>query len=168
MSWNKDFGGRMHIFEKQHPQNSGMPISIKIKADSGCYHESCHPNAYKIIRQEIERSQNNEYEYVGHESGPEILTYLGVTAAGLSLLKSVIDIITVMIKARSEGQRQGDRLNDGTITLIVRKAEKHDEVIEERIITFHSKDQIDNQIIEKLLLDGCSKLEKSKGSKKKK
>jgi hypothetical protein len=38
-------------------------------------------------------------EFLEHESGPEILAYLAAATAGLTLAKSVFDLITAIINA---------------------------------------------------------------------
>jgi hypothetical protein len=162
MSWNDAFKKRMHDFENGNMHEGEISISIKIKAEEGCFHRSCCPNAFKIIDPAIFMNRNNEYEYVEHESGPELLVYLGLAAAGLSLTKSIIDLVTLIIKARFEGQKRGDNHKNGPVSLIVRRVEKPNEIIEERIMTFNANDKIDNEIIKKLLQDGCSKIVKRK------
>jgi hypothetical protein len=40
-----------------------------------------------------------DIEFLEHESGPEILAYLAAATAGLTLAKSVFDLITAIINA---------------------------------------------------------------------
>ena len=43
------------------------------------------------------------------ETGPELLVYLAVATADITLAKSVIDLITAILKVRSDGVKKGDR-----------------------------------------------------------
>jgi hypothetical protein len=147
----------MKTFEN-NIEGNGIPISIKIRADYGCFDKSCCLNAFKIIDSEIYKSRNQDYKYVKHESGPELLVVLGLTAAGLSLAKSIIDLVTVIIKARFEGQKLGDNHKHDPVSLIVRRIEKPNEVIEEKVFTFSENDKVDTEIISKLLNDSCKKI----------
>lgn len=47
----------------------------------------------------------SEYVLECHESGPEIVVYLGVAAASLVLVKSVVDLMTVFLKRLAKGDR---------------------------------------------------------------
>jgi hypothetical protein len=73
------------------------------------------------------------YRIEEHESGPEILVYLAVTTAGLSLAKSIVELVTAIIKARSEGIKRGDRPAD-PLEVIVRGHSRDGEHTEERIM----------------------------------
>ena len=74
----------------------------------GCFHREHSPCAYELIDSYLSRS-TAESEIEEHESGPELLVYLAVATAGLTLAKSIIDLVTSIIKARSEGVKS-DRL----------------------------------------------------------
>jgi len=52
------------------------------------------------------------------ESGPEILGYLAATTTGLSLAKSIVELVIAIIKARSEGIKRGDRPTDPLEVLV--------------------------------------------------
>ncbi len=71
-----------------------------------------------------------------HESGPELLVFLAVGTAALSLAKSVIELITAIFKARSEGVKKGDRPAD-PLELIVRRDNDEQEYREEIISKIH-------------------------------
>lgn len=47
-----------------------------------------------------------EYVLECHESGPEVVVYLGAATASLVLIKSVVDLITVLLKGLAEGHRR--------------------------------------------------------------
>ena len=65
----------------------------------------------------------NEFTFEEHESGPELLVFVAVVTAGISLAKSVIDLIVAIIKARSEGIKKGDH-PASPLDLIVRRTYK--------------------------------------------
>jgi hypothetical protein len=58
--------------------------------------------------------------FVEHESGPELLVFVSLTTAGISLAKSAIDLVVAILKARSDGVRKGDRPTDA-VEVIVRR-----------------------------------------------
>ena len=91
MKWINEFDRRLRDFESGLPGESGeFPVSIKVKVDSGCYDRGCCPAAYEIIDRELEtlrRAGETRFRFEKHESGPEILAYIG-GAVGLRLLSS--------------------------------------------------------------------------------
>lgn len=66
---------------------------------SGWFHREHFPRAYDIIDASFV-GLSPDVEYVEHESGPELLVYLAVATAGITLAKSVIDLVTAILKAR--------------------------------------------------------------------
>ena len=48
----------------------------------------------------------SEYVLECHESGPEIVVYLGMATASMALIKSVVDLIAAFLKKRAEGDRR--------------------------------------------------------------
>ena len=81
-------------FEQQHPSKDGrVAASIKLRVDSGCFHRSCCPHAYDLIDEHLASVNPDDagLTFEEHESGPEILVYLAVTTAGLTVAKSVKD-----------------------------------------------------------------------------
>jgi hypothetical protein len=75
-----------------------------------CFH--CWPMTWSAINHQIAPSgpikdeadvliKRDDHEFVleCHESGPEIVVYLGLTTALVVLVKSVVDLITVFVKA---------------------------------------------------------------------
>lgn len=74
-----------------------MELSIKLRVVSGCFHGEHSPRAYELIDLHLVGSSPG-LEYVEHESGPELLAYLAVATAGITLAKSVIDLITAIIR----------------------------------------------------------------------
>ncbi len=95
----------MHGFRQRRPPGtSEAALSIKIRVTSGCFHREHSPHAYGLMDAHLATSAA-EIEFEEHESGPELLVYLALATAGLTLAKSVIDLITAIIKARSDGEK---------------------------------------------------------------
>ena len=123
--WQRAFPNRMCRFEERRPSGCGeRSVSIKIWVTSGCFHREHSPVAYQFIDQFLTAIPGDDttFSFQEHESGPELLVYFAVGTAGITLAKSVIDLITTIIKARSEGVKKGDRPSD-PIELIVRRVE---------------------------------------------
>jgi len=165
--WEETFKRRMREFGKHAPEIvKGDPFSIKIRAASGCFHREHSPEAYKIIDDYFSSLSEPEcyFKFEEHESGPEILVYLAITTAGVTLVKSIIDLIVVILKARSEGIKKGDRKN-ASLELIIRKTKRNDEVVEEKIIRIDPFDLIDKQKIQKQIEKSAKSLIDEKNNK---
>src|SRR5262249_27779034 len=122
ISWEHTFRHRMRSFEAHRsPQPGEVAVSLKVRVVSGCFHREHSPHAYAIIDQKLLAIPvaDREFVFEEHESGPEILVYLAVITAGTTLAKSVIDLVTTIIKARAESVKKGDRPSD-PIELIIR------------------------------------------------
>ena len=118
----KTFRKCMRSFdERRSGGTGGLPVSIKLRVRSGCFHREHSPRAYKLIDSRLAGS-SPELEFIEHESGPELLVYLAVATAGITLAKSVTDLITAIIKARSDGIKKGDHPAD-PLELLVRRAD---------------------------------------------
>ena len=164
--WEKTFRNRMRGFETRRPQGeAGLPVSIKLRVSSGCFHREHSPRAYKLIDSQLARL-SRDVEFVEHESGPELLVFIAVATAGITLTKSVLDLITAIIKARSEGIRKGDHPSE-PIELTVRRANEGDNFREEIVVRVGHNDRVDGQAIEKALDAALRKLLKELGSDKK-
>ena len=167
MNWNDELDMRLFQFSNKHIIKEGEEaVSIKVRAEGGCFHKSCCPYALHIIYNKMKEMNNDEFQYIEHESGPEIIAYISLAASSVLLAKSVIELITTIIKARFEGQKNGDGHKGNPVTLIIRKTQKEKEVIEEQIMTFTESDIISQEIVSKLLTDGYNRLkEKEKSGK---
>lgn len=132
--WIEQFRKRMERFGVAKPDGR-IPVSIKLRITSGCFHREHSPEAYQLIDNYIAEADLSELDYQieEHESGPEILIYLAATAAGLSFVTAVIGLVTAIIKARSEGIKRGDSPSD-PLELIVRGYSKDGEYFEEKIL----------------------------------
>lgn len=164
--WEETFKRRMHEFSRCAPgAEKGEPVSIKIRVSGGCFHREHSPEAYKLIDKHISGMPESDFyfRFEEHESGPELLVYLAVTTAGISLAKSIIDLVVAILKARSEGIKKGDK-PDAHLELIVRRVQKSDEFIEEKIMKINSVDLIDNKKIQKQIEKSVKDLiDKDKG-----
>jgi hypothetical protein len=110
-------------------------------------------------------SHDGEFCFIEHESGPEVLVYITLIAAGITLAKSVIDLITAIIKARSEGAKKGDR-HGYPVELVVRGFDD-DKVKEEIVFRFDSHDPVDREFVKESLEKKVSSM-LAKPKKKKK
>jgi hypothetical protein len=159
--WQETFRNRMRGFEaRRAPRPDEAAVSIKVRVVSGCFHREHSPRAYQLIDAKL-TSADGSFTFEEHESGPEILLYLAVTTAGLSLAKSVVDLITAIIKARSEGVRKGDHPSD-PLELIVRRVHDAQEFREETVLRIGHKDTVDEARVEQQLKNALRKLLKDK------
>lgn len=155
--WQQTFRNRMRRFNTRHPPRAGdIALSIKLRVVSGCFHREHSPCAYQLIDSQLARSVP-DLQFVEHESGPELLVYMAVATAGLSLAKSVIDLVTAIVKARSEGVKKGDRPAD-PLELIVRRVDDGREFREEMVLRIGQNDPVDPKIIEKQVNEALRKL----------
>lgn len=65
--------------------------------------------------------------------GWELLVYLALGTAGITLIKSIVDLVTVILKARSNGIQQGDHPT-APLEVVVRRSVTADRVDDEMII----------------------------------
>ena len=142
--------------QRRRPSPGDIAISVKIRVTSGCFHREHSPCAYELIDSYLARSAA-EFEFEEHESGPELLVYLAVASAGLTLAKSVIDLITAIIKARSEGVKKGERPND-PLELIVRRIDHQSGFREQTVLRIGHNDPADPDIIEKQVAEALKRL----------
>lgn len=158
--WQAEFHRRMKRFGETKPPGLA-PVSIKIRTRSGCFHREHSPEAFRLIGNYLRQAPKPEvaYEIVEHESGPEILVYLAVTTAGLTLAKSIVDLVTAIIKARSEGVKKGDTPS-APLELIVRGYSKNDEYFEETILRVPTDRAVTTELIESVFAEHRLKMEK--------
>jgi hypothetical protein len=157
--WQRTFRDRMHRFESQRAPHAGeVAVSIKIRVVSGCFHREHSPRAYELIDSQLAKIRpDSALAIEEHESGPELLVYLAVATAGITLAKSVIDLITAIIKARSEGVKKGDTPTD-PIELIVRRVGDDREFREEIVLQIGKQDRVDTEAIAKQLDESLRRL----------
>ncbi|MGB8323246.1 MAG: hypothetical protein WCE52_09825 [Candidatus Acidiferrum sp.] len=147
----------MRGFEaRRAPQPGEAAVSIKVRVTSGCFHREHSPRAYQLIDTGLTPT-DDLFAFEEHESGPEILVYLAVATAGLSLAKSVVDLITAIIKARSEGIKKGDHPSD-PLELIVRRVHDAQEFREETVLRIGHEDPLDENKLQQQLENALRKL----------
>ncbi len=152
-NWQTMFRHRMRRFEARRPPRIGeISVSIKVRVVSGCFHREHPLRAYELIDQHLAGLESADalFEVEEHESGPEILVYLAVATAGITLVKSVIDLITATIKARSDGIKKGDKPSD-PVELTIRRVGNREEFHEQIVLRIGHTDPIDPATIEKRL-----------------
>lgn len=150
-AWKSEFRQRMRSFESKRPPREGeVSVSLKVRITSGCFHREHSPRAYELIDKHfasIPASQRYELAFVEHESGPELLVYLALATAGISLAKSVIDLVVAIIKARADGVKSGDRPND-PLEVIVRRVGDGDQFAEETVLRIGHTDSVNRTEVE--------------------
>ena len=161
--WQDAFRRRMHRFEERHTKNGGIAVSIKIRVSSGCFHREHSPEAFAVINRKIRGVSNADFDYVEHESGPELLVYLAVGTAGLTLAKSLIDLTTTIIKARSEGIKKGDNPSE-PLELIVRRSDERNGFKEDVVLRIGHTDPVNEKVIEARLKELLDKLNQKKST----
>lgn len=157
--WKDAFRRRMFEFGKEAPSGDrGVPFSIKIRVTGGCFHREHSPSAYRIIDDYLSSLSKPDccFRFEEHESGPEILVYLALTTAGITLTASVINLIVTILKARSEGIKKGDRPHE-SLEIIIRRIQRNGELIEEKIMRIGNNDLIDKEKIKKELEKSAKK-----------
>lgn len=153
-NWRKQIDDRISMFDKN---NTGQAISVKIKVLNGCFHREHSPHAYQIIDQYLMNLNKKEFDFIEHESGPEIIAFVNSVTA-------IINFISAVIKAKVEGMRKGDR-HDNPVEVILRRTESENEFIEEVIIKAHDVEKVNDLLIKNALL-GSRFLSKPKRKKK--
>jgi len=155
--WQETFRNRMHHFEaRRAPLPGETAVSIKVRVSSGCFHREHSPRAYELIDRSLDKlaAIDSGFAFEEHESGPEILVYLALGTAGITLAKSIIDLITAIIKARSEGIRRDDHPSH-PLELIVRRVHNGQEFREETVLRIGHRDSLDETQIERKRLSNA-------------
>ncbi|MEW6515940.1 MAG: hypothetical protein AB1439_03395 [candidate division FCPU426 bacterium] len=149
-TWNGVFKKRMLDFERAYsvPENY-ITVSIKLRVKVGCFHRQHAPYAYAEIDKFLNALTPDQttFQFEEHESGPEILVYLALTTAGISLAKSIIDLIAAIINAHSEGGKKGDRCPP--LDLVVRHIQKDGQFMEEKVAQIGFSEKINTDEIER-------------------
>lgn len=167
-TWQSDFRDRMERLGGPTPDNL-MPVSIKVRITAGCFHREHSPQAYKLIDEHVGRvdMEKQRCKIEEHETGPEILVFLALTTAGLSFAANVVNLITAIIKARSEGIKKGDRPSE-PLELIVRGHTKDGEYFEEKILRIPHDQIVNTKLIEDALAQSSKAVKKPKKKSTKK
>jgi hypothetical protein len=158
--WLNSFS-MLHRFKTHRPERLGdVPIWMKIRIDPTS-------EEHAVIRRyrETLTPADTDFEFETHESGPEILVYLAVTAAGVSLAKSVIDLIATIVKARSETRRKSDLSfkpwGPDPLELIIRHVDERRGQSDEIIIRLGQEETSDAAAIEQKLMEALREIVRS-------
>jgi sialic acid synthase SpsE len=125
---------------------------MKVRVAAGCFHREHSPEAYALIDERLRSlaDGSGNLEFVEHESGPELLVLLELTAAGVTLTASVIGLVAAIIGARREGISRGDQPSE-PVELIIRRIDFGETFREERILRVRPDESIDPAQLEALL-----------------
>ncbi len=158
--WQQEIKRRLEAF---HPgrYDRGFAISIKVRVTSGCFCRGCCPVACRMIEEyrDSHREGREHWEYVEHESGPELLLYLGLVVAGLGIaekslgiIKSAIDLVALIVKARAEGRKKGDKRPE-PLVIVVRGFDASGVFFEKPVIEVDMDQPPTSEVIEDSLSD---------------
>jgi hypothetical protein len=153
----------MSTFDEHAHGDDGLAVSIKVRVTSGCFHREHSPQAYRMIDEylHLHAQEDARWSFQEHESGPELLVYLALTTAGLSLAAGIINLVTAIIKARADGIKNGDH-PDAPLEIIVRGHDQGGEFYEEQILRVESRSPLAREVIEKAMNQGLKAIEKKK------
>ena len=166
-AWRSEFGARMRAFELTSTRRAGeVPVSLKVRVVSGCFHREHSPHAYILIDNQLASRAlpQCEFEFVEHESGPELLVFVALATAGATLAKSIIDLIVAIIKARSVGIEKGDRPSD-PLEVIVRRVGDDEKFAEETVLRVGHADAISGEELQARIEAAVKRLLEDKGAK---
>ncbi|MCW4009788.1 MAG: hypothetical protein NWF05_04110 [Candidatus Bathyarchaeota archaeon] len=158
--WEDVFRQRIDKFEAPFlDKDYGRPISIKMRVNGGCFCHGHAPYAWREISRELESryTKNAKFSFEDHETGPELLVYVTFGAAGITLAAGIINLVTAIIKSRSEGVMHGDHPYN-SIELIVRGFDDDGKIKQEIVHRFESRDPVDKEFIEASLKTGIREL----------
>ncbi len=163
MPWTQEFDERLRAFAERQGA-MGLGISVKLPAAGGCFHRDHSPRAYELIERRLDSIWHPEFpcEYVEHETGPEFLVWVGAGTAVALLVKSIVDLVVAILKARSEGIKKGDCPRE-PVELIVRRSVDRDCVKDELTLRFGHEDKIDQAEIERCVAEVVRRLRKPDG-----
>ncbi|MBN1591459.1 MAG: hypothetical protein JW888_18240 [Pirellulales bacterium] len=156
----EDLKRRFQLIQRDRDK-SGFVVSIKLRVPHCFCREHHAPAANRLIDDYRARHplDTRDCIYVEHESGPELILYLGLGVAGLglareslSLLKSAIELVTAILKARCEGRKQGDSQH-GPLVVVVQGFGPDDTFYEKQAIHADPEDPPTEKDVEESLND---------------
>lgn len=162
-AWRNEFRQRISTFDQGLHGGDGLAVSIKVRVTSGCFHREHSPQAYRLIDDYLQRHSPKDarWSFQEHESGPELLVYLALTTAGLSLAAGIINLVTAIIKARADGIEKGDH-PDAPLEIIIRGHHRDGEFYEERTLRVDSRTPLAGDLIEKAMNQALKAIENKK------
>ena len=141
--------------EKNMDRIHAESITIKIRTEHGCFCRNHSRETNRLIDEIFQRNNSYEFDYHEHESGPEIIAWLALGTAGLTVTKSLIDLITAIINACKEGRKKGDN-QGGKLMLIVRDTYRTENSTEEIVLEIYENDLIDSAKVKKAIESGVN------------
>jgi len=141
-------------------------VSIKVRDSSYHFDRGHSPHAYRLIDAHLSKlsTADTDFSFEEHESGPELLVYLAMVTAGITLAKSLVDLIITIIKAKADGIKKGDPPS-APLELIVRRIENGCDVREEMILRIQRENHVDGNAIKRHLNGALRRLFKEKGGR---
>ncbi len=106
------------------PSNVDDYMILKLMPDGGgCCCTDCWPEAWRAVNRHIVPAGpighegdvllgqgDAQFVLEGHESGPEIIVYLGVATASLLAIKAVFELITTILKNVTQDRKRPSRI----------------------------------------------------------
>lgn len=124
-------------------QNYGKYVCLKIAPEAGgccCFH--CWPQTWQEVNRTIVpfgpiedegdvliKTEEGSFVLECHESGPEIIIYVGAVTAGVLFVKAIVELVTTILKSMADEPRR--KLGNFIIT---KRTFKGSRLHEERII----------------------------------
>ena len=143
------------------PKEYEKYISIKLSPlNIGCCCSDCLRETWQITNQFIApcgpiehegdvliEKDGNKFVLEQHESGPEIIVYFALVTASLTLAKSVIDLISTIIKGLSnEPRKQPSRIKISKRQIIKREIEEENLIEIDMPISKNIEKQLEEKI----------------------
>ena len=151
-NWLQQFRHRMEDFVTMSASDGDrLAVSIKLRPDSGCFGRCCCPESYAAAERLHRHRHDREFVLEEHESGPEILSFVG---AGMSLAAGVISLLVVMLDARARGKRRGE-----PVKVIIRTIRKDGSYQEEEVMEVNCVDPITEIEIEETIRPALKRLQ---------
>lgn len=147
--WEMDLQKTRNEYRTEN--KGGFPVFIKVGVCKGYFDREHSACAYEEIDNYIE-NHVIECDFETHESGPEVLVWMALGTAGITIAKSVIDLVTAIIKASAKGRRKGDR-DDGNICLTIRDYDNIGTLKKETILEIKDCDAVTSEFIGKYIND---------------
>jgi hypothetical protein len=123
--WQEEIRRRLERFHHED-DGLGMAVSVKVRVASNCFCYGHHRHFEREMDRHRGMESRSRWEYVEHESGPEWLLYLALTAAGLgvaekslALIKSVVDLVALSVKSHAE-ERKTRNQRPEPLSIVVR------------------------------------------------
>jgi hypothetical protein len=156
--WQKEIKQRLERFN-HGDRNQVLAVSIKVRVKSNCFCYGHSGQSQSMIDRHRGREGPGHWEYEEHESGPEWLLYLALTAAGLGIaekslgiVKSVIDLVAIAVKTHREERTKRDQRPE-PLSIVVRGFGPEGAFFEKPVIEIDCEDPPGDEAIKESLAD---------------